>query len=150
MSETRREWSVRTAAAGDLDAVLAIERSWPTMTQWSRKLFEDELSSDRSRFFLVERDAVVLGFGCARLLPPEAELLEIAVAPASARKGLGRALLSRLHDEARAAGCSKIFLEVRESNAPARALYAAFGYRIVGRRPKYYNDEDALLMEAPL
>lgn len=150
MSAIRRDWSVRRATARDLDSVLAIERAWPALTQWSRKLFEDELGSERSRFIVAEREGNILGYACLRIVAPEAELLDIAVSPEAARSGIGRDLLGRLHDEARAADCGKIFLEVRESNAPARALYGAFGYRIVGRRPKYYNGEDALLMETSL
>lgn len=150
MSATRPGSSVRVASLADLDAILAIEKAWPTTAHWQRAMFEVEVASERSLFFVAEEAGRITGFACMRLLPPEAELLEIAVAPDEARRGIGRGLLESLHRDARARGCSKSFLEVRESNDPARSFYAAFGYRVVGRRLKYYNEEDALLMEAPL
>ena len=45
-------------------------------------------------------------------------------------------------------GVVSSFLEVRASNVAAQAMYYKFGYEEVGRRPRYYkdNDEDAILM----
>src|SRR5437016_1348640 len=96
--------SVRAATPADLDAIVAIENAWPTTARWTRPLFEPELSSPRSLLFVDEEAGRVVGFGCMRLVPPEAELLEIAVAPGSARRGVGRRLLESLHREARARG----------------------------------------------
>ena len=79
----------------------------------------------------------------------EAEILRLGVPPELRRRGHGRRLLERFLDWARAEGIARLFLEVRESNAAALALYAAAGFRPVGRRPGYYRDppEDALLFE---
>ena len=150
MSEPRPAWSVRQATERDLEAIVAIEGAWSTSAGWSRAAFAAELAAERSIFRVLEEAGRVLGFACMRVLAPVAELLEIAVARDAARRGVGRRLLEELHREARAAGCSAAHLEVRESNAAALELYARFGYRVVGRRPKYYNGIDALLMEAPL
>lgn len=93
---------------------------------------------------------VVPGLAFARwaLVPAagEAELLRIAVSPEARGQGLGRLLLEACQDELAAAGMAHLFLEVRPSNAPARALYRACGWRPCGTRPGYYPDgEDALL-----
>ena len=81
----------------------------------------------------------------------ETQLCTISVRPEAARKGLGRALLAAIMKEARAAGCVQLTLEVSERNIPALALYRRAGGRVVGRRPKFYNDgSDALLMDLPL
>jgi ribosomal-protein-alanine N-acetyltransferase len=89
------------------------------------------------------------------LAPGEAEVLEIAVAPAARRQGLARALLAAAHAHAARAGAERVLLEVAEDNAPARALYSAAGYAQIGTRPAYYpraggRPADALLLSRPL
>lgn len=81
----------------------------------------------------------------------EAELLRIAVAPSARRQGLGRRLLEANQASLTALGCDTLHLEVRVSNAPARALYEALGWRVVGQRRGYYRDgEDAALYRREL
>lgn len=76
----------------------------------------------------------------------EAELLRIAVAAAHQGRGLGRALLQACEAELEATGAHDLHLEVRVSNAAARALYATCGWRESGFRKSYYRDgEDAAL-----
>lgn len=76
----------------------------------------------------------------------EAELLRIATRPASRRRGHGRLLLEAGLDRLAAAGIAAVFLEVAESNAPARALYRAMGFEEKGRRPAYYRDGSAAIL----
>ena len=78
------------------------------------------------------------GFALGRAVADEAELVTIAVDPDARRQGAGRALLARFEAEARARNATTAFLEVAEDNAPARALYAAAGWRETGRRKGYY------------
>jgi len=82
--------------------------------------------------------------GCAviRVALDEVELLSIAVTPESRQRGLGARLLAVAEAEARAAGAARMFLEVAESNAAARALYARAGYSLAGRRRGYYRHDD--------
>lgn len=76
----------------------------------------------------------------------EAELLRIAVGPGARRKGLGRTLLRSAEADLRNGGIRSLHLEVRVSNAAARALYESEGWRQTGQRPRYYRDgEDAVL-----
>jgi ribosomal-protein-alanine N-acetyltransferase len=95
------------------------------------------------------------GFALYRAAADEAELLTIAVLPAGRRAGLGAGLLAACEDGARGAGAARMFLEVSEANAAARALYARAGYRECGRRKGYYphpggGREDALVLSKPL
>jgi ribosomal-protein-alanine N-acetyltransferase len=78
------------------------------------------------------------GFAVGRLAGPEAELLTLAVHPASRRRGLGAALVGDIEAQAAARGAEEARLEVAVTNAAGRALYAAMGYAPVGRRPGYY------------
>jgi ribosomal-protein-alanine N-acetyltransferase len=89
----------------------------------------------------------VLGFLVAQHLAPEWELENIVVAPAARRKGVGKRLIEWLLEEARGAQSESVFLEVRESNTIARALYETTGFQQVGRRKSYYSapSEDAIL-----
>lgn len=76
-----------------------------------------------------------------------ADVLTVAVAPTSRRAGTGRLLVARLLEELAARGAREVLLEVRAGNAPALALYGAFGAQVVATRRRYYADgEDALLL----
>ncbi len=99
--------------------------------------------------------ALEAGFILIRVLPPEAEVITLAVAPEARRRGMGRALLRAALDAAEAAGAEAIFLEVAADNQPALALYAGEGFGEVGRRRGYYPrpcgaGADALLLRRTL
>lgn len=118
---------------------------------WSAAEFAGFLS-DPLAFLLVEGDA---GFLLGRAVAGEAELLTLAVAPEARRRGLGRKLVARFLYQARLRGAVTAFLEVADTNAGARALYAASGFAESGRRKGYYRDGngaavDAVVMSRPL
>jgi ribosomal-protein-alanine N-acetyltransferase len=80
----------------------------------------------------------------------EAEILTMAVGPDHRRRGVGRALLDAALEVASARGAAAIFLEVREDNEAARALYAQAGFTEAGRRQGYYSGVDALVLRRNL
>lgn len=84
-----------------------------------------------------------VGFLIARVAAGEAEILSLGVAPPARRRGVGRMLLDAALAAAAAEGAERMFLEVAEDNAAARALYAAAAFRAVGRRPAYYRRRGA-------
>jgi [ribosomal protein S18]-alanine N-acetyltransferase len=88
------------------------------------------------------------GFTLTYHLPDEAELLMVAVAPARRRQGIARALMQDSATHAKHAGLSALFLEVRDSNDAARALYASLGFVPIGRRKAYYRGKDNQLRDA--
>ncbi len=100
---------------------------------WSAGEFAALLAAPGA-LLLGEARAFLLG----RVAADEAEVLTLATHPEHRRRGLAAALLDAFHAEAVARGAATAFLEVAEDNAPARALYAAAGYREAGRRPRYY------------
>ncbi|TRD21543.1 GNAT family N-acetyltransferase [Palleronia caenipelagi] len=93
-------------------------------------------------------------FAMGRVVLDEAELLTIAVDPDHQGKGIGRELLDAYHRRAHANGATVSFLEVAETNVPARALYYAAEYIQCGLRKGYYTDVqppvDALVLRRPL
>lgn len=142
---------IRPAGASDLDAMLGLQAAWPLLPRWNRAHLEAALAGGRERLLVCQEGSELAGFVAVRLLPPEAEVTVIAVRPERLRRGIARRLLERAHSLAREAGCGIVGLEVSATNVPAIAFYDGAGYRIVGRRTKYYNDgSDALLMSLRL
>jgi [ribosomal protein S18]-alanine N-acetyltransferase len=90
------------------------------------------------------------GFALGRVIAGEAELLTLAVDPARRREGLGRRLLAAFEAEAARLGAEQAFLEVSETNQPARALYGGAGWVQAGRRPGYYAGTAALILAKPI
>lgn len=99
----------------------------------------------------VARHAVV-GYAIAHHAVDEGEILNLGVAPDQRRRGIGRALIDAVLARLCDAGVRTVYLEVRESNAPARSLYASLGFAAVGRRPGYYRlpREDAVILRTQL
>ncbi len=139
---------VRPARAADLDAIHAIEvRAFSA--PWRRESFRDYLCDGPARLLVAEAaDGTVVGFAVALIAVDEAEIANLAVAPEWRRRGVARRIVDRVFAAAATAGVRTVFLEVRESNAGAIALYAAAGFTEVARRRAYYRDpvEDALVM----
>ena len=115
---------------------------------WSESLVRAELDNALSRWFVLERGEDVWGYVAVMNIAGDVHVTNVAVAPEYRRRGLARRLLGRAVEYARAAGAFCMTLEVRETNAPAIALYRSFGFVPVGLRPRYYHDpeENALLM----
>ena len=90
------------------------------------------------------------GFIVYRATADEAELITIGVAPAARRTGIAAAMLGIMEGDLKRRSVKKVFLEVAADNAPAQNLYTQNGYVQVGRRPKYYDGVDAILMAKDL
>lgn len=116
--------------------------AFPPPERWSAAAFATQLALPGVFGLLDERGGMAL----ARAVADEAELLTIAVHPEARRLGVGRALLTAVLAEAVRRGAETVFLEVAETNAPARALYAALAFAPLGRRPGYYVAADALVL----
>ncbi|MFT4029539.1 MAG: ribosomal protein S18-alanine N-acetyltransferase [Protaetiibacter sp.] len=144
---------LRAAAASDLDAIEALERSSFPGDAWSRELLAAELTGEH-RYYLVAVDDADAVLGYAGLLAPrgggQGDIQTIAVVESARRQGIGAALLDALLAEARARAVSEVFLEVRADNPGAEALYASRGFVRLAVRPAYYQPDgvDAIVMRA--
>ncbi len=140
---------IHPATVADLPAMMALEKRAATAAHWSAEQYEALFrASDPGRVALILWEASELqGFVIVRVVGKEWEIENIAVAGPARRRGLGTRLLGELLDLARAKDAAAVFLEVRESNQAARALYEKWAFRESGRRPRYYKDpaEDAIL-----
>lgn len=139
--------------AADVDAVVAVEvRAYAH--PWSRGNFIDSLAAGYAAQLARTDDGELLGYWIAMAGVDELHLLNLTVAPEFQGQGHGRALLEAVVDAARAQPAARLLLEVRESNARARRLYASRGFAEVGRRRHYYpgrdGREDAIVMSLAL
>ncbi len=131
--------------AEHIESVLEIERI-SFKSPWNRSLFEKEIQLEFSYFFVAFLEGRVVGYGGFWKAKDDADILNLAVHPAFRKKGVGRKILSYLLDSAKEIGIKRVFLEVRDTNPAAIKLYEAFGFITVGKREKYYKDDDALVL----
>jgi len=131
----------------DLPGLVALERlcfSHP----WNERQFLLGLENRAFHVFGLKRGGELAAYCSFHAAADEMEVLNIAVAPPLRRRGLGHRLLGLVLQICRNLGITHGYLEVRRSNAAARALYQAFGFVGYGVRKAYYpdNGEDAVLM----
>ncbi|WP_425310226.1 ribosomal protein S18-alanine N-acetyltransferase [Ammonicoccus fulvus] len=142
--------SVRRAADSDVDQILALEeQGFEGRELWSRASWASELAADNRIVLVAEEAEEISGVITVQQVGGVAELNRIIVASAGRRTGLGKTLLAAGIVAAEEA--EEMLLEVRHDNAPAMALYAAFGFEEIARRNNYYgNGVDAVVMRVEL
>lgn len=143
---------IRTAALEDCPALAALDaRCNPS--PWSAAQFQTALHSPHDYVVVLEGAGQTLaGFAVWQTLFDESELHLIATEPALRRQGLATQLLNEWFQTAAAENVQRLFLEVREGNLNAQALYRKHGFAQCGRRRDYYplpegGREDAVWME---
>ena len=132
----------------DLSAVLAIEMA-SFSAPWTEEMFRWELTlAGTGCAWVARRGERVLGYLFTWVVAGEFHINNIAVAQEYRGQGIADALVRVGLEAALARGARVALLEVRESNTPAQALYARWGFAVAGRRKRYYSHptEDALLM----
>ena len=137
-----------------LDTLLPIEQQ-AYSHPWTRGNFQDAMQAGYEAQLLVSDTHELLGYFVAMIVLDEVHLLNITVNPAHQRQGWARVMLDALALWARGRSAQWIWLEVRLSNARARAIYARHGFQEVGQRKNYYPSaegprEHAVLMSLKL
>jgi [ribosomal protein S18]-alanine N-acetyltransferase len=148
------EVTVRPIAVDEIESIPILDRLC-FGGLWSIDSYRRELTNDRSHFLgvsvtksLEPETNGLIGFGCFWAILDEAHITLLGIHPRYQRQGLGKLLLSALLDKARTIEMARATLEVRASNQGAIDLYEKYGFQTVGRRKKYYqdNDEDGVIM----
>ena len=143
---------IRKGELSDLSTIMEIETAAHAYP-WSEKIMLRYLHKQDSVWVMDEQGTHVAHAVISTVLD-EAELLMVSVLPERQGQGLGRALLTRVIEILVERKIVTFFLEVRESNAPAIALYDALGFNETGRRDGYYphpdGREDALIFSLDL
>lgn len=150
----RDEFKPHGMAVSDLDEVVAIEMAAYDFP-WTRGNFIDSLAAGYLARVLRGVPGELLAYFVAMKGVDEMHLLNVTVALAAQRMGLGRRMLDELVVLAREQHAERLWLEVRESNARARNLYLRYGFRHIGVRKGYYpalhgKREDANVMSLDL
>ncbi|MDQ3602541.1 MAG: ribosomal protein S18-alanine N-acetyltransferase [Actinomycetota bacterium] len=134
---------LRRMEVRDLPSVMEIDAlSLPR--PWSAAIWRGELGSPYGLYLVIEDSGEVYGHIGVRHVLGELHITTIAVRPQHRRRGHARALIGAAL--AAYPNASHVHLEVRPTNVAALDLYESLGFRKTGRRPRYYGDEDALLM----
>jgi len=146
--------SLRVMTVDLLDAVLAIEVQAYTFP-WTRGNFIDSIVAGYLARALIGIDGELIGYFVAMPGFEEMHLLNVTVAARHEGRGHGRRLLAELYALSAGFAASAVWLEVRESNVRAQALYLREGFAEAGRRRDYYpapqgRREDAILMTRSL
>lgn len=143
---------IRPATAADVPAIADLEVEALGVDAWSEGLVHEGVVGNLPtiHYLVAEPDlgpgheagpvAGLAGYAVASVAGDIAELQRIAVRPDARRTGVASALLDQVVRLARADGADRLLLEVRDTNAPALAFYAARDFVEVDRRPRYYRD----------
>lgn len=129
-----------------------------TIGELERRIFSEPWSVNSCRgavenpcvyAVVAEDEEGIAGYGFMMGTLDEAEILRVAVIPEKRRQHIASDLIEDMLDHGDYEGYSSVFLEVRESNTAARALYEKSGFGVIGKRVDYYKDpkEDAVIME---
>jgi ribosomal-protein-alanine N-acetyltransferase len=147
LSPDRPDGALRLAAPKDAQTLAALhgrafDDPWPVI------MIADLLDGEGMIALVWEQGETARGFVLARVVVDEAEILTLAVDPASRRAGVGAALLARAIDLAAERGAAALFLEVAVDNLAALGLYDRHGFAKVGRRRAYYTHADGHAIDA--
>jgi ribosomal-protein-alanine N-acetyltransferase len=140
-------FTYRFAKEQDLSTIVEIENV-SMSCPWSLKSFQEAVTSDHAFIMVAESEGQIAGYSVFYLTPPESELPDIVVDEKYRGQGLGRLLMEKSIQELESRGVDTVFLEVRVSNTPARALYEHIGFEEIGVRKYFYSNpvEDAVCM----
>lgn len=144
-----KKFKIRRMEKFDLDQVMEIEAEAYGEHHWSKDSFCNELENNLSRYYsAVDEDNNLLGYLGAWFIFEEAHVTTVAVRNQCKKQGIANALMLNLINACYENMIKYVTLEVRVSNLPALGLYSKWGFKDVGVRKGYYqdNNEDALIM----
>jgi len=142
---------IRKMTEKDLKTIVSLEKEIFS-DPWSYAAFKSDLNNDMALALVAEISESIAGYACLYIVAGEMQIGNFAVAPNFRGEGIAKELMNRIFEIAGERQCDCIFLEVRESNKPARTLYESFGFKVVGRRVDYYRNpnDNAILMNKEL
>lgn len=139
--------TIRNMRPEDIPQIAALDAACFSLP-WPEEAFASELRNALSLWLVAMDGETVAGYVGSQSVMGEADMMNLAVAPAYRRTGIAQSLVHGLLDALADRKVSSLTLEVRASNADAIALYDKLGFSQVGRRPRYYEKprEDALIL----
>lgn len=145
-------FTLRDMAFEDIETIGRLENELFPTDAWPLEMFYTEFfQPDTRRYIVVEVDGEAVGYAGLMVVDTTADIQTIGVLPRFEGRGIGRAMLAELLDEARRRGADNVMLEVRADNPRAQVLYTRFGFEKIHTRKKYYRDGvDAWVMRLVL
>ena len=139
--------TIESMTVDDIAQVAEIERQIFSIP-WSEKAFRDSMESDNTIYIVAKENDNVAGYAGMYLSFEEGNITNVAVNPLSRRKGIGEKIVRDILNRAYEKGVRYVFLEVRETNSVAIALYEKIGFKEEGIRKNFYDKprENALIM----
>jgi ribosomal-protein-alanine N-acetyltransferase len=147
---------IRKVSDDDLEAIVSIQSKTPQAAQWTQADYANLAGDPLGLVLVAELETtsppMIAGFAAFHRVMDEAELRNMAVAPAHQGQGVGWELLAEGGRRLLEQGVRQIYLEVRASNISALRLYFSAGFALRSRRCDYYNDprEDGLVLSLEL
>ena len=137
---------IRNWESSDNQRIAELEQSCFTFP-WNYDMVSETQSQNNFCGVVAEKNNLVVGYAGAIYASEIADIALVAVDPAFRRQNIAESAVKALIDKLILKGVEKIFLEVRRSNTPAKALYNKVGFKEIGIRKNYYEDaEDAIVM----
>jgi ribosomal-protein-alanine acetyltransferase len=142
---------IRPATTADIARLAELERICFS-DPWSPAGLREMISATLAIGLVALSGKTIIGYAIARYAADSGEILNLAVAPEHRREGVAAHLIDALLEGLRSREVREVYLEVRESNGPARALYKDKGFTVAGMRRAYYRypTEDALVLRLRL
>ena len=139
---------IRRMTEEDVAAVAALEAE-NFSRPWSYDAFYKTLSDENYIVMIAKDTDALLGYCVLLCMGEEADITNVCTAPEARGKGVATVMLNALTEAGEERGVTEFFLEVRESNVPARNLYTKLGFEEIGLRKNYYDEpkEHAVLMK---
>ena len=133
----------REAVREDIGDIYKVETACFKQPWSLESLYTDILENELSCYLVAEEEGVITGYCGVHIIIDEGHITNVAVLPEYRQRGIGRGLLETMLEQT---GLESYTLEVRVSNATAIKLYQSMGFVAFGKRPRYYGNEDALIM----
>lgn len=117
---------------------------------WTFDVLKSEILNNNSKYIVIKNNFEILGFAGIKIILDEADIMNIVVKKAYRNKKIGSLLLDSLIKLSKKLSIKSITLEVNEKNLVAFHLYEKFGFKKIGIRKNYYNNENAIIMTKTL
>ena len=149
MSVSLLEISILPMSKEDIESVVEIEKEAYGNHHWAKSSFYEEMSNNLAKYYVAKiSDGTIVGYAGTWHIIDEGHITTIAVKNEHLRKHIGEGIIKAIIEDCYKNNIKYLTLEVRVSNIPAIKLYEKYGFKSLGTRKGYYqdNDEDALIM----
>ncbi|MBK5252868.1 MAG: ribosomal protein S18-alanine N-acetyltransferase [Peptostreptococcaceae bacterium] len=140
--------NIRLAVSEDIDDIVNVENKCFT-TPWSKNSIKREIEiNELATLIVADVDGMVVGYLGIWFVLDEGDITNVSVLPEYRRRSIATKLLEQVIEIAKTKGTNALSLEVRESNVAGIKLYEKFGFKNLGIRKNYYEDngENAIIM----